>query len=392
MMNLRTPRAAAMMVFAGFGAAIGCWAGAIPQVIAAAGINSLDLGIGLTLNSLAGVTAISLGGMIGRRFSNRSVMLGALPLLALILILLLVATSYWLFFASLIAFGALLGFLDMAMNAEASAIEHDLRRPIFTAFHGSVSIAIAFFAIVSSFLSAIAGTFATSMLGVAVLGLAWLMVYRSVPARPVTAGRAGGLSHLPSRLPLIIIGMAVGLSIAAETSTLFWSAKLLNDQAPELAAIAGLGAAFFGACNAIVRFRGDRLRARYGEVPLMLASLVLAAAGFAVLGLSLSFTANVVAFAAVGFGLAILCPCLFNMAASQVLANRAAGLSFAGLIAGPPRILAPWVFGWVATSQSTSFAFGLCAALMVVAFGLILTLQSVGQSRLTAIEAQATAE
>jgi hypothetical protein len=46
----------------------------------------------------------------------------------------------------------------------------------------------------------------------------------------------------------------------------------------------------------------------------------------------------------------------------------------------------------VATSQSTSFAFGLCAALMVVAFGLILTLQSVGQSRLTAIEAQATAE
>ena len=103
-------------------------------------------------------------------------MLGALPLLALILILLLVATSYWLFFASLIAFGALLGFLDMAMNAEASAIEHDLRRPIFTTFHGSVSIAIAFFAIVSSFLSAIAGTFATSMLGVAVLGLAWLMV------------------------------------------------------------------------------------------------------------------------------------------------------------------------------------------------------------------------
>jgi hypothetical protein len=46
MKNLRTPRAAAMMVFAGFGAAIGCWAGAIPQVIAAAGINSLDLGIG----------------------------------------------------------------------------------------------------------------------------------------------------------------------------------------------------------------------------------------------------------------------------------------------------------------------------------------------------------
>ena len=51
---------------------------------------------------------------------------------------LLVAASPWLFFASLAAFGAVLGFLDMAMNAEASAIEHDLRRPIFrkTAAYG----------------------------------------------------------------------------------------------------------------------------------------------------------------------------------------------------------------------------------------------------------------
>jgi hypothetical protein len=33
----------------------------------------------------------------------------------------------------------------------------------------------------------------------------------------------------------------------------------------------------------------------------------------------------------------------------------------------------------VATSQSTSFAFGLCAVLMVVAFGLIISLRSVNQ-------------
>ena len=94
-----------------------------------------------------------------------------------------------------------------------------------------------------------------------------------MPARLITPGKAGGLSNLPSKLPLIIMGLAIGLSVAAETASLFWSAKLLNDQAPELAAIAGLGAAFYGACNAIVRFRGDRLRARYGEIPLLLASL-----------------------------------------------------------------------------------------------------------------------
>jgi MFS family permease len=376
MMNFRTPRAAIMMVFAAFGASVGCWAGAIPHVITAVGIESFDLGLGFTLNSLAGVSAMALGGMIGRRFSNRSVMLAVLPLLAVNIILLLLATSPWLFFASLTAFGAVLGFLDMAMNAEASAIEHDLRRPVFTAFHGSVSIAVAVFAIASSFISTMAGTFATSLLSVIIVGLAWFMVYVFVPVRVITPGKAGGLSNLPSKLPLIIMGLAIGLSVAAETSSLFWSAKLLNDQAPELAAIAGLGAAFYGACNALVRFRGDRLRARYGEIPLMLASLALATAGFIVLGLSHSFAVSVIAFAGVGFGLAILCPCLFNLAASQVPANRAAGLSFVSLIAGPPRVLAPWAFGWIATSHSMSFAFGLCALLLAVAFALVASLSS----------------
>ncbi|MDP1702896.1 MAG: hypothetical protein Q8L53_18300 [Aestuariivirga sp.] len=108
MINLHTPRAAIMMVFAGFGAAVGCWAGAIPQVMAAAGIDSFTLGLGFTLSSLAGVSAMALGGIIGRRFSNRSVMLGVLSLLALNLILLLVATSFWLFLASLIAFGLII--------------------------------------------------------------------------------------------------------------------------------------------------------------------------------------------------------------------------------------------------------------------------------------------
>ena len=75
-----------MMVFAAFGAAVGCWAGAIPHVIAAAGIDSFDLGLGFTLNSLAGVSAMALGGMIGRRFSNRSVMLAVLPLPAQIML------------------------------------------------------------------------------------------------------------------------------------------------------------------------------------------------------------------------------------------------------------------------------------------------------------------
>ena len=59
----------------------------------------------------------------------------------------------------------------------------------------------------------------------------------------------------------------------------------------------------------------------------------------------------------------------------QVLASKYFGAE--ALIAGLPRVLAPWFFGWVATTHSTSFAFGLCAVAMAVALGFILLLQMV---------------
>ncbi len=376
MINLKSPRSTMMLVFAGFGAAVGAWAGSIPQIMAAAGIDSYNLGIGITASSLATVIAMSAGGKLGKMFSNRAMLLVAIPLLALVTMFLLTSGSAWFFFASLTGFGAVLGLTDVFMNAEASAIEHDARRPIFTAFHASASLSLAAFAIASSFLTATRSTAATGLVVVASLVLAWLMVYCFVPARKLTPGKSSSVAILSSRLPLIIMGLATGLSISAETAATLWSAKLLNEQAPSLAAIAGLGAAFYGICNAAVRFMGDALRSHFGEIPLMLFSLLLAMAGFTTLGLSTSFTLSVVAFAAVGFGLSILCPCLFNMAAAQVPANRAAGLSFISTVAGLPRILAPWVFGWIATIYSTSFAFGLCTVVLAVAFGLIMNLRS----------------
>ena len=375
MPSFNSPRAAIMLVFAAFGASVGCWAGAIPHVMATAGIDSYQLGLGLTASTIATVAAMALGGSIGKYLSNRTVLLTEIPLLAALTLTLLTATSPLVFFTSLVGFGAILGFMDLFMNAEASAIEHDVGVPIFTAFHGCVSISIAVLAIASSFVTTLVGPLATSLLAIASLGLAWIMVYRSVPPRQAAIEKVHGLGLLATRLPLVIIGLAVGLSVSAETSALFWSAKLLNEQAPSLAAIAGLGAAFYGGCNAVVRFAGDPLRGRFGDIPVMLASLLVALLGFAVLGVSNSFAMSVVAFAGVGFGLAVICPCLFNMAAAQVPANRAAALSFISSMAGAPRILAPWIFGWVATTHSTSFAFGLCGAVLAVAIGLIIYLR-----------------
>lgn len=259
MLNLHSPRTAITLVFASFGAAVGAWAGAIPQVTQASGISSYQLGLGLMASTLATVSTMALGGIIGRRFSNRTVLLVAIPLFAAVTMLHLIAASPWLFFTSLVLFGASIGLTDVFMNAEASAIEQNMRKPIFAAFHGSASAAMPVFALASSIVSTTMGTFATSLLVMAAFAVAWAMVFLFVRPRKLTKGKESSVAILSSRGPLIIMGLTVGLSISCETAAVFWSAKLLNERAPSLAAVAGLGVAFYGICNAGMRFYGDRL-------------------------------------------------------------------------------------------------------------------------------------
>ena len=145
--------------------------------------------------------------------------------------------------------------------------------------------------------------------------------------------------------------------------------------------VAGLGAAFYGACNAAIRFPGDALRARFGDVPLMIGSLLVAIAGFTGLGFTTSFAAGVTAFAMVGLGTAVLIPCTFAMAAAFVPENRPGALSFVSLLTIVPRTLSPWFFGVAAAGLGIGAAFGLVAVALAVALGLLVILSRVGPSR-----------
>ncbi len=373
-----TPRRAIMAVFIAFGTSIGAWAGAIPAVTRNAGIGNFDLGIGITAFTAANVAAMALGGRLARHTGNRSALLAVIPLAGLATLSLLSSASPLVFFASLVLLGASLGGLDVFMNAEGSAIERDLGRPTFVTFHGAASAAMAALAIASSFASVAIGPWSPALISVACFAAAWFAVDRHLPGRPpIAAARPPGEAR-SHRAPLVIMGLAAGLVIAAETASVMWSAKLLDESAPALAAIAGLGAAFYGLCNAALRFQADGLRHRFGDLPLMLASLLAGIAGFAILGLSRDFAVSVAAFALVGFGNAVLIPCIFALAASQVPANRAAAIGFVSSVAGLPRILAPWLFGWIAASVSTRFAFALCAAVLAVAFALAVALRGLG--------------
>ena len=366
---LATPRAAIMATFAAFGAIVGTLSGSVPQLIAQHGLDNAVYGIGITLMSAATVGAMGISGTLARHVSHRVLLLGILPILLASLWLLLSDGSVVQFFVLAALYGIACGITDVIMNAEAGAIEQALGKRIYIIFHGMSSLFVAIFAILSSLLSTSYGTSASVMASAIPIVVAILLVHLNIHGArpeplPVVSERKLFAAFTPR---LVLIGATAGFVISCEIAALMWSSELLVQNAPQLAAIAGLGAAFFGLSNALVRFPGDWLRTHFDETKLMSALIIVAAVGFAGLSLSDGFAANVGFFALVGMGVAILCPCLFAMAGRETPHNRAAGLSVAMLVAGIPRIVMPTVIGAVAEIYSTRVAFGLCAVALVCA-------------------------
>jgi hypothetical protein len=178
---------------------------------------------------------------------------------------------------------------------------------------------------------------------------------RPAPA-PAPAGARGrsGLSFAPA---LIGLGVVVGASIAAELAASVWSTLLLREEAPKLAAISGLGAAFFAACQAALRFNVDAIRLHVSDLRIITVSFVIAALGFALASAQAGFAASVTGFALIGAGTGPIVPCGFALAARQSVAGPAVGLASASLFSALSRLPAPLVTGAIAQRLSLPSAF-----------------------------------
>jgi MFS family permease len=379
---LSSPRSAVMVVFCAFGAMVGGFAGSFPVIMQNSGIGAFEFGLGTMMSMAADVLAMTAAGFLARRYSNRAMLLFLLPCVGLAGFSFMTSASATAFYLANIAYGLAMGGTDIFMNGEGSTVERDVGKPVFSSFHGALSLSLAVFAIIGSFVSTLASPWMTSLLQIACLAFAWESVRRHVPAR-IRERNNGKSPALSNKVPLAVIGVIAGICFATELSALIWSSQLLNEQAPRLAAIAGLGAAFFGLCNAVIRMNGDHLRKRFGDRPALVASIAIAMVGFALLGTSTTFVMSVIAFALVGLGAALQMPCSYALAASYATDNRVSALSFVGSIAGTPRIIAPMMFGWVASHHGIGSSFGLLATALAVALVLAVSLARIRLTNLT---------
>jgi hypothetical protein len=360
--------AAVAAMFFALGLGVGLWGGASGAILTRAGVDPATFGILLTVYTAAYLVAMSAGGALAHRFGIGRVLPVAAIVFGAALCGLLNASSGAAVAITMIPTGFLGGVVDVTMNAEGARIERRLGRPILARLHAAASAGIAIGAILGSLIAAGPAPWAAGVLAWLILAGAGVAYDRAARRDHPAAARAGpahksGLSFAPA---LIALGVVIGVSIAAEFAATLWSALLLREEAPKLAAVSGLGAAFFAACQAALRANADAIRLRISDLRIIVVSFAIAAAGFALVGVQAGFAASVAGFALIGVGTGPIVPCSFALAARQSEAGPAVGLASASLFSTLTRLPAPLATGAIAQTLSLPAAFAAFALALAV--------------------------
>jgi hypothetical protein len=345
---------------AGFGVA--CWAPLVPFAKQRLGVDDGVLGMLLLCIGLGSVIAMVITGALSARYGSKPIIVAAGFGLAVILPLLTVVGTPVTLGIVLLAFGASLGSLDVAMNIHAIEVEKAEGRPLMSGFHALFSIGgFAGSAVMTFLLSIHVATF-TSTLLCAALMLGAIAITRSRLIE--TAQSTDGPLFVAPRGIVLMLASLTAITFLVEGALLDWSALLITGAGLVVAAQGGLGYMLFSIAMTAGRLGGDAVTARLGDRTVMFWGGLLATAGFVVL-----LTAPVAAMAMAGFiliglGASNIVPVLFRQAGSQrampsalaVVAISTTG--YAGNLVGPAGV------GFAAKAVGLPGAFWLLAVLL----------------------------
>ncbi len=343
---LRRARVSVGSVFLIHAVVFGSWAPRLPAIKHDVGLDNGGLGVALG--------GMAVGLFLGTRLAGRAVdRWGSRPpirVTAVVLCATLVGPALADTLAALTAALALLGivggFLDVAMNAQAVAVERGYRRPIMSSLHGLWSVGLMAGG-VGAAAAAAAGASPTLQFSVVavVLVVPAVLLTRGLlradaEAPPEELGAAGIAPPLFSP-PVLLLGLIAFSSFIGEGAAADWSAVYLHDNLGTGAAVAAVAFIAFSVTMAASRFASDRLSERLGPVVVVRAGGLLAAGGLA-LGLAVHEpVAGVAAFALLGAGFAPVVPIAFSAAGNTglgptgVILGRVVTTGYLGSIVGP---------------------------------------------------------
>lgn len=356
------PSRAVALIFCLVSVFIGSWFARIPEVQTTLELSEATLGLVLLGMPLGTLLIMPVTGWLVPRVGAGPVtfvtgLLQGLPFLCLP-----IATTPYLLGGLLFGAGMANGMLNVAMNAQANAIEEGRDVSIMSTCHGFFSIGGMLGAGIGSGAAALSlplGWHFAILVGATTL----LIVLHREALLGVPATRETGPAFA---LPSPALGGLAALLfcvLLAEGAVSNWSAMYLREGLGASAGVAGLGYAAFSAAMAVGRLQGDDLIERFTTRRVVQSGALIAAVGLGTGILIGHPVSGIAGFFVQGLGFAVLVPVFFRTAArmpgmapgTSIAAVATAG--YLGLFTGPP------LLGFLAEALSLSWAMGLVAVL-----------------------------
>ncbi|MBB3313925.1 fucose permease [Rhizobium sp. BK196] len=359
-------RAAVSLLFLMNGFVIGSWAPKIPDFAERLGLTKFELGLMILVFGFGSLVMMPIAGaQIARHGSRVVVRVLAVCLLPTLLALTL-APNVITGAISLFLFGGFIGGMDVAMNANAVAVEKSMRRAIMSSCHAFWSlgglIGSGLGGLVISRLGILGHAELATVLAAVFLAVAWPMVLAD-PPHPDTKKEKTKLPMVP--LPWLL-GLMALFCMVPEGAILDWGALYLRQEMGASVALSGLGFAAFSAAMAIMRFAGDLVRDRLGGVKTLRICTLFAIVGMLLTSLAPNAEIAIIGFALCGIGISNMVPIAFSAAGNIPGLKPGIGISVVTTLGYSGMLVAPSVIGFVAEHVGFAAVFMALPVLLLV--------------------------
>ncbi|MNF66288.1 Inner membrane protein YbjJ [compost metagenome] len=321
------------------GFATAAWASSIPFI--KLNVQLSDGAMGLMLLCLGGGALIGMpvSGICTSRFGCKKVLIGTVSAIALLLPLLVLATSPSALAITLVLYGISIGTTGCTMNIQAISVEKAANKPLMSGFHGFYSLggmmgAFVLTLLLTAGITPLAATGITSSLIMALLIL-------STPGYSTQVVSHSGPYFAMPRGPVFIIGIVCFVFFLAEGTVLDWSGIFLNEYRAVPASAAGMGIVFFSIAMTMGRLLGDGIVARLGARVVVTLGSLIAISGF-LISLSLPYWQTaLLGYALIGIGCSNIVPIMFSAAGRQqvmpgpLAITAVSSLGYIGVLSGP---------------------------------------------------------
>lgn len=324
----------------------------MPEIKDRLQVSNGELGVGLFIAAVGAITALRPAGRFCAKYGSAPVMRSSAIAAALLLPTIPLPTNLWVFGLCGFLYMFTIATMDMAMNAQAVAIEHASNRLVMGRLHGLWSVG----GIVGGLLGGIMASIPMPLAEQAVLMAVMVAVIATGSGRlllPAAVDRRvsadGGQHH---RHPLIfwLLGLVTLCATVGEGSAIDWGAVLLRDEWGASASVASVPYIVFQTAMVIGRFSSDALSQRIGRANVLLGSGLLVTIGLS-LGLLLGGVPGIAAgWFLLGLGVSVVFPMMMSIAGAIAIrdfseriapsqaVSMVAGVGYAAFLVGPPII------------------------------------------------------